>query len=155
MNDKLRQSLIGLIWPGPIAGPLPINLFRVLSILFVAFAGPIIASLVMAAITTACLIWYFGLLELTGGKKLMGELLARLPHKLREGIETKEPVALFFSSFFTGVFPYAILLKLLKYPRTTSEILLGVSTLISSFVWTGLFWGGVIEIIKRAAIFAF
>ncbi|SRR4030042_3276964 len=155
MNDKLRQSIIGLIWPGPIAGPLPLNLFRILAILLVILSGPVFATLGMAIITTIFLIWYFSLLELTSGKKMLAALLAKLPSRLREGVETKGPIALFASSLFIGVFPYAILLKLLKYPKKTSEILLSLSTLVSSILWTGLFWGIVIEASKRALGFAF
>src|SRR4030042_4837269 len=105
MNDKLRQSIISLIWPGPIAGPLPINLFRILAIFSVTFFGPIIATFLMAIITTVFLIWYFELLELTGGKRALENLLSKLPAGLRRGVISKGPTALFFSSLFIGVFP--------------------------------------------------
>ena len=155
MNDKLRQSIISLIWPGPIAGPLPINLFRVLAIFSVVLFGPIIATFLMAIITTVFLIWYFELLELTGGKRTLENLLSRLPALLRGGVISKGPVVLFFSGLFIGVFPYTIFLKLLKYPKIKSEILLSVSAILSSFFWTGIIWGSVVEVIKRLPAFAF
>lgn len=155
MNEQFRQTLIGLIWPGPIAGPLPVNLFRILAPVLVFYHGPIISSLIMSVISSLLAVFYFVLLELTEGKNKVEELLKRLPEKTHHGIEKRGPAALFATSLLVGVFPYAIFLKLLRYPKAASEILLVASSIVGSFVWTGIFWGSAIEIIKRAVNFAF
>lgn len=155
MNNKLRQSLIGFIWPGPIAGPVPINLFRVVSPVLVFYTSPIFASLVMGIISSVLSIVYFSLLELTGGKEYVESLLKKMPDKTHKGIESKGPVALFVTSIFLGVFPYAIFLRLLKYPRFTSKILLLFASFLNSLLWTGVFWGTLVEIFKNLPFFAF
>ncbi|HEX7456160.1 MAG TPA: hypothetical protein VF303_01710 [Candidatus Nanoarchaeia archaeon] len=155
MSQHLRQTIIGFIWPGPIAGPLPLNLFRVLSPTLVFYIKPIPAALVMGIITAFLSIFYFRLLELTGGKEYTQILLKKLPAKAHQGIGAKGPSALFATSLAIGVFPYAIFLRLLRYSESSSEILLLAASLVSSFVWTGVFWGFVVEIIKRSASFAF
>ena len=109
----------------------------------------------MSVISSFLAVFYFGLLDLTEGKNKVEELLKRLPEKTHHGIEKRGPVALFATSFLVGVFPYAIFLKLLRYPKAASEILLVASSIVGSFVWTGIFWGSTIEIIKRAVNFAF
>ena len=155
MSDKFRQTLIAFIWPGPIAGPLPLNLFRILAILLVVLFGPIIATFVMAIVTLIFLVWYFSLLELTGGKETLNALLSKLPFGLRQDVETKGPLVLFVSSLFLGVFPYAVFLKLLKYPKDASEILLGLASVANSVLWTGFFWGIIVGAAKLAVGFAF
>ena len=79
----------------------------------------------------------------------------KLPPHAYIGIKTRGPLALFVTSVLIGVFPYAIFLKLLKYRQTTSELLLITASVASSFIWTGLFWGSVVEAIKSASAFAF
>src|SRR3989344_4126335 len=148
MNDQVRQTIISLIWPGPIAGPLPINLLRILSPLLVFYLGPVAASLVMSVLVSVLSVAYFRLLELTGGKETIENMLKKLPKKAHENIETKGPLALFFTSILVGVFPYAIFLKLLRYPERVSEGLLIALSITSSFAWTGLFWGGAIAILR-------
>ena len=155
MNEKLRQSIIGLIWPGPVAGPLPVNLFRVLAIFLVLYLGAFAATIVMVTLTSALSIFYFQLLELTAGKEWLEDLLQKLPTKTHTRIETKGPLALFLGSLLIGVFPYAIFLRLLRFSQTSSAILLVLSSMASSFVWTGIVWGSVIEGLKQAAHFAF
>lgn len=149
MTEKLRQSLIGLIWPGPIAGPLPINAFRVVAPVLVFYTGPVYAALVMSLLTSGFSVGYFGLLELTGGKEYVEGLLSKLPKNLHEGIETRGPATLFLTSLIAGVFAYAIFLKLLRYSQSKSEALLIAASFLSSFLWTGLFWGGVIETVRQ------
>jgi len=154
-NQKLRQSIIGLIWPGPISGPLPVNLFRVLAPLLVFYTGPILAVIVMGILTSGLAVLYFRLLELTGGKEYVAGLLKKLPKKAHQGIETKGPLTLYATSILVGVFPYAIFLGLLRYSKASSEILLVASAFVSSALWTGIFWGSVVEILRRGLDFAF
>jgi len=78
-------------------------------------------------------------------------MLKKLPKKAHENIETKGPLALFFTSILVGVFPYAIFLKLLRYPERVSEGLLIALSITSSFAWTGLFWGGAVTILRSLA----
>jgi hypothetical protein len=155
VNEKLRQSIIGLIWPGPIAGPLPVNLFRILAIILVFYLKAFPAALIMGAITSLVAIFYFRLLELTAGKEWLEDLLQRLPNQTHTQIETKGPFALFLSSLLIGVFPYAIFLRLSRFQQTPSTILLVLSSTASSFIWTGIVWGSLIEGLKQAAHFAF
>ncbi|OGY25772.1 MAG: hypothetical protein A2Z24_01280 [Candidatus Woykebacteria bacterium RBG_16_44_10] len=155
MNEKLRQSIIGLIWPGPVAGPLPVNLFRILSIFLVLYLSAFAATLVMAALTGAISIFYFRLLELTAGKEWVEDLLQRLPTKTHTRIETKGQSTLFLSGLLIGVFPYAIFLRLLRYPEAPSVLLLILSSTISSFIWTGVVWGSLLEGLKQGVNFAF
>ncbi|OGY25064.1 MAG: hypothetical protein A2Z11_00375 [Candidatus Woykebacteria bacterium RBG_16_43_9] len=155
MNKRLRQSIIGLIWPGPIAGPLPINLFRILAPLLVIYVKPLAASLVMGILTAALSVYYYRLLELSGGREYVENLLKKLPTKAHRGIENKGPLALFASSLVFGVFTYAVFLRLLRYSETKSEIFLIASAFVSSIIWTGIFWGGVVEISKRFITIAF
>lgn len=154
-NQKLRQSIIGLIWPGPISGPLPVNLFRVLAPVLVFYTGPILAAIIMSVLTSGLAIFYFRLLELTGGKEYVASLLKKLPEKAHRGIETKGPFTLYATSILVGVFPYAIFLKLLRYSKSSSEILLVTAAFVSSALWTGIFWGSVVEILRRGLDFAF
>jgi len=155
MSERLRQTLIGFIWPGPIAGPLPVNLFRILAVLLVFYFGAFVATLLMGLITGLLSIFYFRLLELMGGREWVENLLRRLPAQTGERIKTRGPIALFASSLLVGVFPYAIFLKLLKYPEATSEILMILASFASSIVWTGVFWGTIVEILRQIASFAF
>ena len=155
MSEKLRQSIIGLIWPGPIAGPLPINLFRITSPALVFYTNPLIATLIMSLITAIFSIFYLGLLELTAGRHYVENLLQRLPKSLRKGVEEKGPFALFLTSLVVGTFAYAILLRLLRYSQTKSEILLIAASFATASIWTGVFWGSVVEILRRAVGFAF
>jgi hypothetical protein len=155
MSQHLRQTVVGFIWPGPIAGPLPINFFRVLSPLLVFYLHPVLAALIMGFLTTLLSIFYFRLLELTGGKEYVTRLLSRLPKKTQQRIETKGPFTLFTTSILTGVFAYAIFLKTLRYPKTNSEILLLAASFVGSIIWTGIFWGSAVEIVKRGTSFAF
>lgn len=155
MNEKVRQSIIAFIWPGPVAGPIPINLFRLLSPLLVIYTGPIIASTLMWVITTFAVIVFFRLLELTEGKVFIEQLLKRLPNWAHRGIEKRGPWALFGVGTILGVFSYAIFLKLIRYPKDRSEILLIGLSFVNAFLWTGAFWGSVVEIGKRALEIAF
>ena len=155
MNERLRQSLIGLIWPGPIAGPLPVTTFRILAPVLVLYLRPLPAALIMSFVTASLSVFYFRLLELTGGKEFVEGLLLKLPPQTYAGVKTRGPLALFATSVLVGVFPYAIFLKLLRHREITSEVLLIIASTASSFVWTGLFWGSVVEILKQTAGFAF
>ncbi|OGY28941.1 MAG: hypothetical protein A3F35_02335 [Candidatus Woykebacteria bacterium RIFCSPHIGHO2_12_FULL_45_10] len=154
MDDRLRQSLIGLIWPGPIAGPIPLTLFRIASPLLVIAYGPFVAAMTMSVVSSVFVVVYFELLELTGGKKLLEEQLERLPARTHKMIENRGPYALLVSSGMVGVFPYALSLRLLRYPRLASESLLVVSAFLNSFLWTGFVWGGIIEILRQSGLAA-
>src|SRR3990172_9479937 len=149
MNQHLRQSIIAFIWPGPIAGPIPINLFRLLAPLLVIYIGPIFASALMWFITTFAAIVFFRLLELTEGKIFIENLLKRLPKWAHRGIETRGPWALFIVGIILGVFSYAIFLKLIRYSKRKSEVLLVCLSFVNAFIWTGVFWGSVVELGKR------
>jgi len=149
MNDRFRQSLVGLIWPGPIAGPIPITVFRLISPVLVFYQGPFLAAMVMSVVSSVICVFYFELLELTGGKKLVEKNLARLPKNTAGLVRRKSWLALLVTSSLVGVFPFALSLRLLKYPKTTSESLLVVSSFINSFIWTGFVWGMLIEFLKR------
>ena len=155
MSERLRQTLIGFIWPGPVAGPLPVNLFRIIAIFLIFYLGAFVAAIVMAIFTSAFSIFYFRLLELTAGKEWAENLLQKLPTKTHTQIETKGPIALFLSGLLVGVFPYAIFLRLLSFPKTPSTVLLVLSSAASSFIWTGIVWGSLIEGLKQASRFAF
>lgn len=155
MSEKLRQTLIGFIWPGPIAGPLPLNFFRLLAPALVFYISPIPAAVVMGVLTSLASILYFRLLELSGGRKYVEGLLEKFPLKIHKSVETKGPLTLFISSLVAGVFTYAIFLKLINYRQSTSEKLLVVSSFVSAAIWTGIFWGSVIEALKRVVSFAF
>lgn len=155
MNERLRQSIIAFIWPGPIAGPTPINLYRVLSPLLVIYAGTVLAVLVMWIITSFTVIYYFRLLELTSGKSIVEKLLRKLPSWAHHKVERRGPIFLFFVGIVLGVFTYAIILRLLKYSEAKSEMLLVGISLISSVIWTGIFWGSVVEIFRRVSAIAF
>ena len=155
MSERFRQTTIGFIWPGPVAGPLPVNLFRILSPALVFYLGPVFAALIMGLFVSLLSVTYFRLLELTGGKGYVESLLNRLPAKNQRRIETKGPLALFATSALTGVFAYAIFLKILRYPKSTSEVLLLLASFAGSVIWTGFFWGSLVEIFKRGAGFAF
>ncbi len=155
MNKHFRQSIIGLIWPGPIAGPLPINLFRITSPALVFYTNPLVATLIMSLVTAVASIFYLGLLELTAGRNYVESLLQRLPKSLRRGVQEKGPFALFLTSLVVGTFAYAILLRLLRYSQTKSEILLVASSFATASIWTGVFWGSVVEILRRVVGFAF
>lgn len=154
-NEKLRQATIAFIWPGPIAGPIPINLYRVLSPLLVIYTGSIFATLIMWVITSFTSVYYFRLLELTSGKSYVEKLLRRLPDWAHHNIERRGPVFLFFVGIVLGVFTYAIILRLLKYSETRSEILLIGVSLIGSVIWTGIFWGTLIELLRMLRAIAF
>lgn len=155
MNERLRQSIIAFIWPGPIAGPIPINLYRVLSPLLVIYLGPVFAALGMWVITSFTVVYYFRLLELTSGKSYIEKLLRRLPDWAHHNIEKRGPVFLFFGGTVLGVFTYAIILRLLKYSEAKSEILLVGVSLISSVIWTGVVWGTLIELFRVLRAIAF
>jgi len=155
MNEKTRRALIGLIWPGPITGPLPVNFFRVLAVSLVFYLTALPAALVMAFLTALAVTFYFRLLELSAGKKWTENLLKKIPPTLGEKVRTRGPLALFGTSFLIGVFPYAIFLKLLKYPEATSEVLLVLASIANSLVWTGIFWGTIVGLLRQIVSFAF
>jgi hypothetical protein len=155
MNERLRQPIINFIWPGPIAGPLPVNLFRILAPILVFYIKPVAAALAMGLLSAALAVYYYRLLQLSGGKEYVENLLKKLPGKTHQGIQNKGPIALFFSSLVLGVFPYAIFLRLLKYSDTKSETLLVTAAFVSSIVWTGIFWGSVVELLKQLSTIAF
>ena len=155
MNERLRQSIIAFIWPGPIAGPIPVNLYRILSPLLVISTGVIPAALIMWVITSFTSVYYFRLLELTSGKSYVEKLLRRLPDWAHHNIERRGPVFLLLVGIVLGVFTYAIILRLLKYSEARSEILLVGVSLVSSVIWTGIFWGSVVEIFRRLSAIAF
>ena len=155
MSQKFRQTLIGLIWPGPIAGPFPLNLFRLLAPALVFYISPILAAIVMGFLTSLTSVFYFRLLELSGGRKYVEGLLDKFPLKIHKSVETKGPLTLFVSSLLVGVFTYAIFLKLINYRQPTSEKLLVVSSFVSAAIWTGIFWGSVVGALKRLVSFAF
>ena len=155
MNDKVRQSIVAFIWPGPIAGPIPINLYRILSPLLVIYLGPILAALVMWVVTSFTVVYYFRLLELTSGKSYVEKLLGRLPDWAHRNIEKRGPVFLFFVGTVLGVFTYAIILRLLKYSEAKSEIMLVGVSLIGSVIWTGIFWGLIVELFRNLRAIAF
>ncbi|OGY22316.1 MAG: hypothetical protein A2126_04025 [Candidatus Woykebacteria bacterium GWB1_45_5] len=155
MNERVRQTIITLIWPGPVAGPLPVNFFRVLAIVLVFYLKAFPAALIMSIFTSVFSIFYFHLLELTAGKEWTEDLLQKLPAKTHERIETKGPLLLFLSGLLVGVFPYAIFLRILRYQERPSAILLVLSSATSSFIWVGIVWGSLIEGLKQAATFAF
>lgn len=155
MNDRLRQSVIGLIWPGPFAGPLPINLLRILAPILVLYLHPPLAALLMALVSSALAVFFFGLLRLEYGKQFTEKLLNKLPKKFYEQIETKGPLVLFASSLVFGVFAYAVFMRVLKYKETNSEGLLVLSSFLNSFIWTGIFWGVIVESLRGLSNFAF
>lgn len=149
MNDQLRQSIVAFIWPGPIAGPLPLNLFRILAPVTVLYLGVFAATFLMILLSTVLVIVYFKLLELTGGQEFVEKLLQKTPKKFHRHAESKGPFELFFLGLLSGVFVYALTLRLLKYPDRASIILLVINSILSSIFWTGIFWGIVVEIGKN------
>ena len=155
MSDKFRQTLIGFIWPGPVAGPMPINFFRILSPVLVFYIKPIPAALTVGIISALLAIFYYSLLELTGGKEYLEKLLKKLPTKIHTRIETRGPLALFAISLVVGVFPYALTLKLLKYPKGASRALLVAAAFVGAAVWAGVVWGSIIALLRQTSSFAF
>ncbi len=109
----------------------------------------------MWVITSFTSVYYFRLLELTSGKSYVEKLLRRLPDWAHHNIERRGPVFLFLVGIVLGVFTYAIILRLLKYSEARSEILLVGVSLVSSVIWTGIFWGSVVEIFRRLSAIAF
>ncbi|MDP2720360.1 MAG: hypothetical protein Q8O75_00110 [bacterium] len=155
MSEKFRQTLIGFIWPGPVAGPLPINFFRILAPVLVFYIKPILAALVVGIISALLAIFYYSLLELTGGKEYLEKLLKKLPAKIHARIETRGPLALFATSLVVGIFPYAVTLKLLKYPEGAARFVLVLAALVSAAVWTGVVWGSIVTLLRQTGGFAF
>jgi hypothetical protein len=148
MTTQFRQTLIGLIWPGPIAGPIPVNVFRIASPVLVYSLGPFFASLIMATITCVLVIFYFEILELTGGKKFVEDKLELLPKPIHQIILARALFPLLIASVLVGVFPLALGFRLLKYPRTFAEIVLVFGSFVNSFLWTGLVWGLLVGLAK-------
>lgn len=148
MNKKLRQTLIGLIWPGPIAGPWPLNLFRFSSPILVFYLGAFSASLIMAIVSSILVVFYFEILELTGGRKWVEEQLGKIPRPIHQIILNRTLFPLLAASFLIGIFPLALSFRLLNYPKTMAESVLVVGSFLNSFLWTGIVWGAIIEIFK-------
>ncbi len=153
MNSRLRQSVIGLIWPGPLAGPLPLTALRLASPLLVFYLGSFFAALVMSVLGALLGVFYFELLELAGGKHFVETQLKRLPKNTSSLIKRKAWWALLGGSVAVGVFPLALSLRLLRYPKTISETLLVVSAFVNGFFWTGFVWGNVITILKAKLLY--
>jgi hypothetical protein len=127
---------------------LPLNLFRFLSPALVFSLGPFWAALIMSLVSGVLAVGYFDLLELTGGRKFVEHNFGRLPLPIQGLIQKKAWATLLLSSLLVGVFPFALALRLLKFPKLISQSLLVISAFAGSFLWTGFVWGIVIAFLK-------
>ncbi len=148
MSRTLRLAIAASIWPGPINGPLPVTLFKFLTISLIALFGVVPATIVMGTLASVLVLFFYESLFAEGALDKVNHWIERLPPSYQKSLKVGTEASLLPLVFSAGPFPLALAFRLLNFRGARAKALLVAGTYANSILWTGLVWGSGITILK-------
>ncbi len=148
MNHQTHLTLAAVIWPGPVDGPHPFTLFKILTPVLIIWLGVIPATIAMAFIVTGLVLYFYEVIMLEGSSDMLNKWVGKLPDTFEKALKLGTARSLLPLVLLTGPFPLAISFRFLDYPRTQARIYLVLGSFANALIWTGIVWGGGLSILK-------
>ena len=149
MSNDLRLTIAAIIWPGPIDGPLPITLFKILTPLLIIAVGVVPATFFMGTLAAVFVLFFFDVISDERSLSKVNEWVYRLPKAFQKALQIGTITALLPMVLSVGPFPLALSFRFLKFKGTKAQALLVLGSYVNSVIWTGIVWGGGISILRN------
>lgn len=151
MSRDFRLTLAAIIWPGPVDGPLPITVFKIITPLLILILGVIPATIFMGTIASLFVLFFFETIWLEESLSKINIWINKLPKSFQKALKVSTATTLFPLVLSVGPFPLALAFRFLKFKGLRSKIILVVGSYVNSFLWTGVIWGGGITLFRNLA----
>lgn len=148
MFHRAHLTIATLIWPGPIDGPHPFTLFKILTPALIIGLGVFPATFTMALISSALALYFYEAIMLEGSSEALNKLVEKLPNAFEKVLKRGTKKSLIPLVLFTGPFPLAISFRFLNYDKSTARVLLVTGSFVNALIWTGIVWGGGLTVLK-------
>lgn len=148
MFHRAHLTIATIIWPGPIDGPHPFTLFKVLTPTLIIGLGVLPATFAMALISSAFALYFYEAIMLEGSSDLLNKWVEKLPNTFERSLKSGTRSSLLLLILLTGPFPLAISFRFLNYNKSKARRLLVLGSFANALVWTGIVWGGGLSILK-------
>ena len=148
MSKEFRFTLAALIWPGIIDGPLPITFFKVLTPVLIIWIGVVPATFIMGTLASVLVLFFFDTICSEESLKKIDGWIKKLPKTFQKALRVGTITALLPLVLSIGPFPLAVSLRFLNFRDFRARALLVFSSYINSIIWTGIVWGGGINLIR-------
>ena len=149
MSNDLRLTIAAIIWPGPIDGPLPITVFKVLTPFLILTIGIIPAIIFMGTLAAILVLFFFDVISDERSLSKVNDWVSRLPKAFQKALQVGTITALFPMVLSVGPFPLVLSFRFLKFKGIRAQALLVLGSYVNSILWTGIVWGGGISILKN------
>lgn len=140
-------TLAAIIWPGPIDGPHPFTLFKILTPALIIGTGVLPATFVMGLLASILSLYFYEVIKLEGTSDLLNKWVQRLPDTFERALRLGTIPSLILLMLLAGPFPLAISFKYTKLRRFQAEAFLVLGSFANSLIWTGVVWGGGLSIL--------
>ena len=147
MKRHFHITLAAMIWPGPIDGPHPFTLFKILTPILIIWIGILPATFVMALFAALTSLYFYEAVMLEGSSDLVNKWVARLPNRFEKALRYGTMSSLIPLVLLTGPFPLAISFRLLDYQKSKARLYLILGSFANALIWTGVVWGGGLTIL--------
>lgn len=148
MFHRAHLTIATIIWPGPIDGPHPFTLFKILTPALILWLGVLPATLAMAFISSAMVLYFYEAIMLEGSSDLLQKWMEKLPNTFERALKLGTKRSLIPLVLFTGPFPLAISFRFLNYNKSKARTFLIFGSFANALIWTGVVWGGGLTILK-------
>lgn len=149
MKKDFRLTLAAIIWPGPIDGPLPLTLFKIITPLLILTIGVVPATIFMGTVAALFVLFFFDTIWLEGSFNKVNEWVDRLPRSFQKALRVGTITALLPLVLSVGPFPLALAFRFLEFKGFRAQAILVLGCYVNSLIWTGVIWGGGITILKN------
>jgi hypothetical protein len=147
-HKHFRLTLAAIIWPGPVDGPHPFTLFKILTPAFIIWIGVLPATFVMGLLAALLSLYFYEVIKLEGTSDLLNNWVHKLPDTFERALKLGTIPSLILLVLLAGPFPLAISFKFAKLRRFRAEALLILGSFANSLIWTGIVWGGGLSILR-------
>lgn len=152
MSNDLRLTIAAIIWPGPIGGPLPITVFKVLTPILIIAIGIIPAIIFMGTLAAIFVLFFLNVILEERSLGRVNEWVAKMPRAFQRALQVGTITALLPIVLFAGPFPLALSFRFLKFKGFRAKALLVIGSYVNAILWTGIVWGGGIGVLKNLLI---
>lgn len=148
MFHRTHLTIATIIWPGPIDGPHPFTLFKVLTPVLIIWLGVLPATFIMAVVSSSLVLYFYEAIMLEGSTDVLNKWVEKLPDTLERSLKNGTKSSLLPLVILTGPFTLAISFRFLNYNKSKARAFLIFGSFANALIWTGIVWGGGLTILK-------
>ena len=149
MSQDFRLTISAVIWPGPVDGPLPITVFKILTPIMILTVGVFPATFFMGTIAALSVLFFYNTIWLEGSPETVNKWVEKLPKSFQKALKVGTISTLIPLVLSIGPFPLALAFRFLKFRGFWANIALVMGSYLNSLLWTGIIWGGGITILRN------